>query len=77
MLGCMHINSMIIQSTELHETTQQSTAYKKNHNINLTMVSSTGNKIVAHARLLVNSVNSALTTITTKMIVISGAPIIK
>jgi hypothetical protein len=42
----------------------------------LTMLSSTGNKILAHARLLVNSVNIALSTITTKIINISGAPII-
>lgn len=40
------------------------------------MLSRIGNKIVAHARLLVNSVNSALNRITTKIIVISEAPII-
>jgi hypothetical protein len=40
------------------------------------MLSSTGNKILAHARLLVNSVNIALKTITTKIIVISEAPTI-
>ncbi len=42
----------------------------------LTMLSSTGNRILAHARLLVNSVKIALITITTKIIVISDAPMI-
>jgi hypothetical protein len=48
----------------------------KNPKICLTMPSSTGNRIVAHARLLVNSVNIALNTMTTKIIVISDAPTI-
>jgi len=40
------------------------------------MLSSIGNRIVAHARLLVNSVNIALNRITIKMIVISDCPMI-
>jgi hypothetical protein len=35
-----------------------------------------GNKILAHARLLVNSVNTALSKMTTEIIAISGAPTI-
>jgi hypothetical protein len=42
----------------------------------LTMLSSTGNRILAHVRLLVNSVNTALNRMTTKIIVISDAPTI-
>ncbi len=44
--------------------------------IYLTMLSSTGNRILAHVRLLVNSVKTALNRMTTKIIVISDAPII-
>jgi hypothetical protein len=40
------------------------------------MLSSTGNRILAHVRLLVNSVNTALNRMTTKIIVISDAPTI-
>lgn len=40
----------------------------------LTMPLSTGNRIVATARLLVNSVSIALNRITTEIIVISDAP---
>jgi hypothetical protein len=42
----------------------------------LTMLLSTGNKILATARLLVNSVNIALSKMTTKIIVKSEAPTI-
>jgi hypothetical protein len=40
------------------------------------MLSSTGNRILAQARLLVNSVNTALSRMTTKITVISDAPTI-
>jgi hypothetical protein len=40
------------------------------------MLSSTGNRILAQARLLVNSVNTALNTMTTKITITSGAPTI-
>ncbi len=35
-----------------------------------------GNRMVAHARLLVNSVNTALIIITTRMMTVSEAPTI-
>lgn len=40
----------------------------------LTIVSNTGNKILAHAMLLVNSVKIAVIIIATKMMTAEGAP---
>jgi hypothetical protein len=42
----------------------------------LTRLSKMGNRMVAHARLLVNSVNTALIIITTRMMTVSEAPTI-
>jgi hypothetical protein len=46
-------------------------------NIFLTTLSKIGNRILAQARLLVNSVNTALIIITTRMMTVCGAPTIK
>jgi hypothetical protein len=43
----------------------------------LTILFKIGNRILAHARLLVNSVNIALVIITKRITIIFGAPIIK
>jgi hypothetical protein len=43
----------------------------------LTRLSKMGNRMVAQARLLVNSVHTALIIITARMMAVSGAPTIK
>jgi hypothetical protein len=45
--------------------------------ISLTTLSKMGKRILAQARLLVNSVNTALIIITTRMMTVCGAPTIK
>ncbi len=56
----------------------KNTSYKNSKSIIfLTTLSKMGNRMLAQARLLVNSVNTALIIITTRMIAVWGAPTIK
>jgi len=59
------------------ETYQTKVENRLKINIFLTRLSKTGNRMVAQAKLLANSVIVALIIITTRMMTVSGAPTIK